>query len=126
MNENEISRLIYESAIEAHKTLGGAGLLESVYEEALEWEMKQRGLDVKRQVCLPVCYKGNTLGTPLRIDLLVNDKVVVECKAAREHNSIFEVQLLTYLRMGGFKLGMLINFGEQLVKNGIHRVVNGL
>ncbi len=70
MNENEISRLIYESAIEAHKTLGGPGLLESVYEEALDWEMKQRKLEVKRQVCLPVCYKGNTLGAPLRIDLL--------------------------------------------------------
>ncbi len=126
MTENEISRIIYEKSIEVHKTLGGPGLLESVYEEALSWELIQSGLDVKRQVTLPISYKGNRLGTPLRIDLLVNDKVVIECKAVHEYNHIFEVQTLTYLRLGKFKLGMVVNFGEQFVKNGIHRVVNGL
>ena len=126
MTENEISRVIYECAIEVHRTLGGPGLLESVYEEALAWELNQRGLDIKRQLSLPIDYKGNKLGSPLRIDLLVNDKVVVECKATSEYNSIFEVQVLTYLRLGGFKLGLVVNFGEKLVKNGIHRVVNGL
>ncbi len=126
MTENEISRIIYEHAIEVHRTLGGPGLLESVYEEALAWELIQSGLDVKRQVTLPISYKGNRLGTPLRIDLLVNDKVVIECKAVHEYNHIFEVQTLTYLRLGKFKLGLVINFGEKLVKDGIHRVVNGL
>lgn len=126
MNENEISRVIYEKAIEVHRALGGPGLLESVYEEALSWELIQSGLDVKRQVTLPISYKGKRLGSPLRIDLLVNDKVVIECKAVHEYNHIFEVQTLTYLRLGNFKLGMVINFGEQFVKNGIHRVANGL
>lgn len=126
MDENEISRIIYECAIEVHRSLGGPGLLESVYEEALCWELEQRGLLVKRQVALPVVYKGKQLATPLRLDVLVEGKVVVECKAARDYNAIFEVQTLTYLRVGAFKLGMVINFGERLVKGGIHRVVNGL
>ena len=126
MDENEISRVIYEKSIEVHSTLGGPGLLESVYEEALAWELDKAGLDVKRQVSLPILYKGNKLGTPLRIDLLINDKVVIECKAVHEYSHIFEVQTLTYLRLGNFKLGMVINFGETLVKHGIHRVVNNL
>lgn len=126
MTENEISKIIVTSAIEVHRTLGGPGLLESVYEEALAWELNQRGLDVKRQLSLPIDYKGSRLGSPLRIDLLVNDSVVIECKATSEYHTIFEVQTLTYLRLGRFKLGLVINFGEKLVKNGIHRVVNGL
>lgn len=126
MTENEISRIIYEKSIEAHRTLGGPGLLESVYEEALAWELTQAGVPVQRQVSLPIPYKGQTLGTPLRIDLIVGDKVIVECKATTQYNTIFEVQLLTYLRLTGLKLGLVINFGEKLVKNGIHRVVNGL
>ena len=126
MDENEISRLIMQSAIEVHKTLGGPGLLESVYEQALAWELSQCGLDVQRQVIQPINYKGNQLGTPLRIDLLVNDKVVIECKAIYEYNKIFEVQVLTYLRLGGYKLGIVINFGSSLVKDGFHRVVNHL
>lgn len=126
MTENEISRIIYECAVEVHRTLGGPGLLESVYEEALAWELNNRNLEVERQVTLPISYKGNKLANPLRIDILANKKVIIECKAVYEYNSIFEVQVLTYLRLGGFKLGMVINFGEVLVKNGIHRVVNGL
>jgi GxxExxY protein len=126
MTENEISRVIYECAIEAHRTLGGPGLLESVYEEALNWELVQRGLPAERQVVLPIDYKDHRLASPLRIDLLVDRKVVVECKATSDYNKIYEVQTLTYLRLGGFKLGLVINFGEQLVKNGIHRVVNNL
>lgn len=126
MTENEISRVIYESAIEAHRTLGGPGLLESVYEEALAWELAQRGLTVKRQIALPIPYKGQILATPLRIDLLVGDKVIVECKATQHYNAIFEVQTLTYLRITGLHLGLVINFGEKLAKNGIHRVANGL
>lgn len=126
MTENEISRLIVESAIEVHRTLGGPGLLESVYEEALVWELQQRGLTVQRQVSLPIPYKGITLASPLRIDVIVGDLVVVECKAVTQYNAIFEAQTLTYLRLTGLKLGMVINFGERVVKDGIHRVVNGL
>jgi len=126
MNENDISRIIYESAIEAHRTLGGPGLLESVYEEALAWELKHRGLQVERQVSLPITYKGQTLASPLKIDLIVGGKVIVECKATTQYNAIFETQTLTYLRLTDLKLGLVINFGERLVKNGIHRVVNNL
>ena len=125
MNENEISRHIVESAIEVHRTLGGPGLLEGVYEEALAWELNSRGLDAKRQVEVPVKYKGNFLGSVLRVDLLVSDKVIVECKAVTEYNNIFEAQTLTYLRLMGLKLGLVVNFGERMVSRGIHRVING-
>ena len=81
MNENEISRVIYESAIEVHRELGGPGLLETVYEEALCYELQQRGLVVERQKTLPIKYKGTALGNPFRIDLLVDGKVIIECKA---------------------------------------------
>ena len=126
MTENEISRELYECAIESHRTLGGPGLLESVYEEALAWELTERGLYVKRQVALPIPYKGRTLAAPLKIDLIVGDKVIVECKATTRYNDVFEAQTLTYLRLTGLKLGLVINFGEKIVKKGIHRVVNGL
>jgi len=126
MTENDISRIIVECAIEVHRTLGGPGLLESVYEEALVWELRQRGLDVQRQVPLPIHYKGQTLATPLKIALIVSELVIVECKATTQYNDTFESQLLTYLRLSERKLGLVINFGERLVKNGIHRVVNGL
>ncbi|MGQ9832550.1 MAG: GxxExxY protein [Candidatus Villigracilaceae bacterium] len=126
MDENEISKIIVEAAIEVHRTLGGPGLLESVYQEALAWEIARRGLRVEREKIVPIVYKGQTLGTPLRLDLLVGEKVIVECKATTEYNSIFEIQTLTYLRLTGLNLGMVVNFGEKLVKNGIHRVVNGL
>ncbi len=126
MNENQISRVVVDSAIEVHRTLGGPGLLESVYEEALAWELTQRGLSVIRQKEIPIIYKNQTLGAPLRLDLLVNDLVIVECKSTTQYNPIFEAQTLTYLRLMDLKLGLVINFGERLVKNGIHRVVNGL
>lgn len=126
MDENQISRIVVQAAIEVHRTLGGPGLLESVYEEALVWELTQRGLVVERQKPVPIVYKAQTLTSPLRLDLLVEDKVIVECKATGQYNSIFEAQTLTYLRLTGCKLGLVINFGERLVKDGIHRVVNGL
>jgi len=126
VHENEISKVILDAAIEVHRTLGGPGLLESVYEETLAWELTGRGLTVERQKLVPIEYKGHTLSTSLRLDLLVQEKVVVECKATTDYNSIFEVQTLTYLRLTGLKLGLVINFGERWVKDGIHRVVNGL
>jgi len=126
MHENQISKIILDAAIEVHRTLGGPGLLESVYEEALAWELQHRRLPVERQKLIPITYKGQTLGTPLRLDLLVGDKVIVECKATTNYNPIFETQVLTYLRLTGLKLGLVINFGERLIKDGYHRVVNGL
>ena len=126
MTENDISRHIYECAIESHSSSGGPGLLENVYEEALTWELKERGLNVKRQFTLPIQYKDQILASPLRLDLMINDKVIIECKATSKYNEIYEAQILTYLRITGLKLGLVINFGEKYVKNGIHRVVNGL
>lgn len=126
LNENPISRVIVGAAIEVHLELGGPGLLESVYEEALAWELIERGLSVERQLELRIKYKGNQLASPLRLDLLVEKKVIVECKSTTNYNNIFEAQILTYLRLLDLKLGIVINFGEKLVKNGIHRVVNKL
>ncbi len=126
MHENAISRIIVDSAIEVHRVLGGPGLLESVYEEALVWEVQNRTLRVERQVATPITYKTQLLSSPLRIDLLVEGRVIVEVKATTLYNEIFEVQALTYLRLMNLKLALVINFGERFVKNGIHRVVNGL
>jgi GxxExxY protein len=126
MTENEISKHIVACAVEVHRTLGGPGLLESVYEEALVWELEERGLIVERQLDVPIAYKKNSLASPLRLDLLVNKKVIIEVKATTAYNSIFETQALTYLRLLNLKLALVINFGERYVKDGIHRVVNGL
>ena len=124
MTENEIARVVVEAAIEVHRTLGGPGLLESVYEEALVYELKLRGLQVERQVAVPIVYKGCRLTSGLRLDLVVKGKVIVECKATRDDNPVFQAQALTYLRLMNLKLALVINFGKRLVKDGIHRVVN--
>lgn len=126
LDENELSRIIVSAAIEVHRELGGPGLLESVYEEALCYELSNSGLRVARQATLPILYKGTRISSPLRIDMVVNNKVIVEVKATTQYNSIFEAQALTYLRLTGLKLALVINFGERVVKHGIHRVVNGL
>ena len=126
MNENEISKVIVDSAIEVHRELGGPRLIESVYEEAMVEELGRRGMKVERQLQVPIIYKGKQLGSPLRLDLKVNDLVLVEGKAVTEWNPIFGAQMLTYLRLTKLKLGLVIIFGEQYVKNRIHRVMNGL
>ncbi len=126
MTENEIASIVVDAAVEVHRTLGGPGLLESVYEEALAYELECRGLSVARQVPVPVVYKGKRLGGDLRLDLLANEKVVIECKAVRDYNRVFEAQALTYLRLIDLKLALVINFGARFVSNGIRRVVNGL
>ena len=126
MTENEISKVIVDASIEVHRELGGPGLLESVYEEALVDELTRRGLMVERQLQVPIRYKGKTLATPLRLDLKVNGIVLIDNKAVTEWNPIFEAQMLTYLRLTGLKLGLLMNFGEELLKSGLSRVVNGL
>ncbi len=126
MTENEISRIVVDASIEVHRTLGGPGLLEKLYEEALAYELELRGLKVERQRSVPIVYKGKRLATDLRCDLLVVDRLVVECKATTTHNPIFETQALTYLRLMDLRLALVVNFGQRLVKDGIHRVVNGL
>lgn len=126
LSENEISRHIVNCAIEVHRTLGGPGLLEAVYEEALAWELSTAGMLVMRQLDVPITYKSKPLSTPLRLDLLVGGKVIVECKATSQHNAIFETQTLTYLRLTALKLGIVINFGQPRVSNAIRRIVNNL
>jgi GxxExxY protein len=126
MIENQISGNIVACAVEVHRNIGGPGLLENVYEEALAWELQQCGFVVERQKTVPVKYKGNLLASPLRLDLLVENQIIVEVKAVAQYNPIFEAQALTYLRMLDLKLALIINFGEKFVKDGIHRVVNGL
>lgn len=126
MTENQISKYITDAAIEVHRTLGGPGLLESVYEEALVWELQKAAVLVERQLIVPIVYKGRALANPLRLDMLVEKKVIVENKATTNYNSIFEAQARTYLRLMDLKLAMVINFGEKYVKDGIHRVLNGV
>jgi GxxExxY protein len=121
-----LSQIIVDSAIEVHRTLGGPGLLESVYRDALALEIRERGPGVEREKLVPVKYKGHIISTPLRLDLLVDQLVIVECKAVTDYNPIFESQVLTYLRLTGLKLGLVVNFGQRLAKHGIHRVVNNL
>jgi GxxExxY protein len=126
MHENEISKIVLNSAIEVHRTLGGPGLLESIYEEALAWVLSQAGLSIRRQLEVPVVYKNQQLDGMLRLDLLVEGIVIVECKATTRYSDIFEAQTPTYLRLMNLKLGLVINFGERFVKDGFRRVVNGL
>jgi GxxExxY protein len=126
MTENEISRIVVDAAIEVHRELGGPGLLEDVYEEALEEELWLRGVRVERQLPVRIVYKGRVLRKPLRLDMKVEELVLVDNKAVTEWNAVFEAQMLTYLRLTKLKLGLVINFGERILKAGIHRVVNGL
>ena len=126
IDENQISSEIVSAAIEVHRTLGGPGLLESVYEKALAWEPCERGLSVERQKTMPIVCKGRELATPLSLGLVINNLVIIECKATTEFNEIFKAQTLTYLRLTGLKLALIINFGESLVKKGIYRIVNHL
>jgi len=125
MTENEISEKIIGAAIEVHKLLG-PGLLESAYEMSLERELNLRGLHVKRQVNLPLVYKDVKCDIGYRIDLLVEDKVIVEIKSVELINDVHITQMLTYLKLTKCKLGLLINFNVALLKNGIKRLVNKL
>lgn len=124
--ENEISYKIIGAAIEVHQTLGGPGLLESVYESSLCQELMLRGLQIQKQLKIPVTYKNTVVRDPLFLDILVENKVIIEVKATEKEHGIHQAQLLTYLRLTGMKLGLLINFGQKSVKNGVHRVVNNL
>ena len=125
MSENEISSKIIGAAIEVHKQLG-PGLLESTYETCLAYELKQMGLDVKQQQALPLVYKEVKLDAGYRIDLLVENKVIVEIKSVDALADIHTAQLLTYLKLKDLKLGLLINFNSVRVVDGLKRIVNNL
>ena len=124
MIENEITEKIIGAAIEVHKQLG-PGLLESSYEACLVYELKQLGLKVQNQVELPVVYKEVKLDAGYRIDVLVENKVIVEIKSVDALADIHTAQLLTYLKLKDLKLGLLINFNSVKVKDGIKRILNG-
>ena len=121
---NKISGSIIDAAIDVHKELG-PGLLESVYEICLAKEIIRRGLIAQRQVYLPVIYKSEELDLNFRIDLLMESEVIVEIKSSDGINPVYEAQLLNYLKLANKRLGLLLNFNEALLKNGIKRMLNG-
>jgi GxxExxY protein len=121
---NELSYKIISAAIEVHRELG-PGLLESIYEQCLIQELQDRGLSVKSQVMVPVSYKGKVLAGQLRLDMMVEDTIIAEVKAIEQIHPAHRAQLLTYLRLTDRRLGLLMNFNEELMKHGIERVING-
>ncbi len=123
MTDNELSYQIRGAVFEVYNALG-PGLLESVYEEALVFELEQRGLKVERQKVVPIIYKGNSLKTELRLDLLVEDQVIVELKSVEEMKKVYAKQLLTYLRLMDKRLGLLVNFNTDNILTSIHRIAN--
>jgi GxxExxY protein len=125
MHENEISERIIGAAIEVHKFFG-PGLAEQIYEESLCHEFNARGIRFERQKPVPIHYKNVKLGLPLRLDLIVEEKVIVDLKAKEEVVALDRAKLLSYLRLSGLRLGLIINFHSVLLKDGIERVVNGL
>ena len=119
---NAISKQIIGAAIEVHRALG-PGLLESAYEACLEYEISQRGMTVERQKLLPIVYKAVVVDAAFRLDLLVSNKVIVELKAVEQVYPIHKAQLLTYLKLSGLELGLIINFNVKMLRDGVSRVV---
>ena len=125
MTDNEISFKIIGAALELHKTTG-PGLLESAYEAALAFDLMNMGLDVKTQVKMPFYYKDVKMDVGYRIDMLVENKIIVEVKSVEYLNEVYYAQILTYLKLSGLNLGLLINFKTKYLKDGVHRIVNNL
>jgi GxxExxY protein len=125
MNENDLSYLIRGAAFRVHSALG-PGLLESVYEVALSHELTKKGLDVRNQVGIPFVYDEINFNIGFRLDIIVNDKVIIEIKSVEDLKDVHHKQLLTYLKLTNKKLGLLINFNVMSVKDGIIRIVNNL
>ena len=125
MTENEIAKVVVDAAYQIHVKLG-PGLLESVYESILAYELKKRGLKVVRQFPVPVIYDDLQFEEGFRADLIVEDGVIIELKSVESIQPVHKKQLLTYLRLTDRRLGLLINFGEALIKDGIFRIANGL
>ena len=125
MTENELSSIIIGCGIEVHNALG-PGLLESAYQECLYYKLKKEGLHVEKEKAMPLIFEDVELECGYRIDLLVENKVVIELKSVEALNDVHLAQVLTYLKLGDYKLGLLMNFNVSLLKKGIKRVVNGL
>ena len=125
MTENELSKLVFDSALKVHRALG-PGLLESAYEECLFYELKIAGLDVVKQKPLPLIYEEVKLDVGYRVDIIVENKLILEIKSVEALNDIHFAQLLTYLKLTNCKLGLLINFNVVLIKDGIKRIANNL
>jgi GxxExxY protein len=125
MTENELSKIIVDCFYKIHKKLG-PGLLESVYEEVLFYELKKNNLECKRQIDIPVIYEDISMELGFRADLIVGDKVIIEIKSVENILPLHKKQLLTYLKLTNIKLGLLVNFNVGLIKNGISRIVNNL
>lgn len=125
MIENTIAHEVVDAAYRIHTALG-PGLLESVYDAVLAHELSRRGLRAKRQQGIPVVYDGIRIGLGFRADLIVENKVIIEIKSVEQLAPVHKKQLLTYLRLANMRLGLLINFHEPLIKDGITRIVNGL
>ncbi len=124
MNENQIAKIIVNAAYQIHTKLG-PGLLETVYQVVLAHELRKQGLSVEREVPIPIIYDGLRFDEGFRADLLVGDKVIVELKSVEALHPVHAKQVLTQIRLSDRKLGLLINFGEELIKNGIRRLING-
>ncbi len=125
MNENELSKIILDSCFDIHKKLG-PGLFESVYEEILFYELTKAGLQVNRQQAIPVMWNEIKMDIGFRSDLVINSKVLIEIKSVERIAPVHQKQVLTYLRLTDIKLGLLINFNEALLKDGIQRIANNL
>ena len=118
----KVAAIAVDAAFKVHKVLG-PGLLESVYEECLAYELKKRGIKVERQISLPIVYEDMRLDAGLRLDMRVEDKMILEIKSVEKMNPIYEAQLLTYLKLSGLRLGLLINFNVPAIKYGIKRII---
>jgi len=124
MNENEIARIIVDAAYKIHTTLG-PGLLESAYQAILAYELRTRGLKIETEMMMPVNYLGFSLDIGYRADIIVEDAVIIELKSVEQVADVHKKQLLTYLKVSDKRLGLLINFGAPLIKQGITRIING-
>ena len=125
MDENEIAKIVVDLCVKIHKILG-PGLLESVYEEVLVYELKKLGLIVARQTGIPVVYETVKLDIGFKADVIIENKVILELKSVETILPVHKKQLLTYLKLTKMKLGLLINFNENMIKNGITRIANGM
>ena len=124
MTENEIGTIVVDSAVKLHKSLG-PGLLETVYEGILIQQLQKAGLTTQRQVLVPITFEGVSYDEGFRADIIIGGKVILELKSTEVVHPVHKKQLLTYLKLTGLKLGYLLNFGEELMKNGITRIING-
>jgi len=122
--ENELAKIVFNAGLKVHKVLG-PGLLESAYEACLEYELRKQNLTVERQIILSLIYEDLKLDSGFRVDLKVENKLIVELKSVEELSDLHRAQIITYLKLSGIKLGLLINFNTVLFKDGVKRIING-